>query len=348
MRRWLIALAVALGAGALWAGAAFADNTSYHGGYTATTYRCASCHRAHTAKGESLIKSETVFGLCTSCHGRDNGTDVLDGVKWTYQPPPAPPAPDPRIPDKTVAPRGALRGGGFENTIMNTNLTDVASVPVVLKPSTSAHRVRGMTNADGTAYTGDTVWGIGGLNSGAGASFALDCTTCHDPHGKSGVAGAPTYRILRSNVAAKLPGASGVVTVSEQVAPEVKVNTVSDANYKYYGQTYTDARLMELSAWCASCHTRIHASGTGVGGESSGDSIYNFRHRTDGANVGTSDALGAPACMTCHVSHGSSAVAAGGAAEVPEPGTAEKGGVYQGSALLRIDNRGVCQACHNK
>jgi hypothetical protein len=71
-------------------------------------------------------------------------------------------------------------------------------------------------------------------------------------------------------------------------------------------------------------------------------------------------------CLSCHVAHGSSASMSGYASVAdstnPEPNTGTKtvnidgttivsvGSVNPdyGNALLRLDNRGVCQACHNK
>lgn len=71
-------------------------------------------------------------------------------------------------------------------------------------------------------------------------------------------------------------------------------------------------------------------------------------------------------CLTCHVAHGSGATMSGYASVAdstnPQPDTGTKtvtidgttvvsvGSVAPdyGNALLRLDNRGVCQACHNK
>lgn len=58
-------------------------------------------------------------------------------------------------------------------------------------------------------------------------------------------------------------------------------------------------------------------------------------------------------CMTCHVAHGSKTTMAGYAnvadSTDPQPDSGT-GGVppTDGNALLRLDNRGVCESCHNK
>jgi hypothetical protein len=44
-------------------------------------------------------------------------------------------------------------------------------------------------------------------------------------------------------------------------------------------------------------------------------------------------------CLTCHFAHGSSATASNMAANVPPAND---------SALMRMDNRGVCEECHKK
>jgi cytochrome c553 len=67
----------------------------------------------------------------------------------------------------------------------------------------------------------------------------------------------------------------------------------------------------------------------------------------------TSDYLG---CLTCHRAHGSESTMTGfadaslNASGYPVINSPKKGGVNPNftSALLRADNRGVCERCHNK
>jgi cytochrome c553 len=110
----------------------------------------------------------------------------------------------------------------------------------------------------------------------------------------------------------------------------------------------------QITAWCSSCHTRYFANNnpnpdfpaaTGASWQypRPGDDLYKYQHRT----VAGRD------CLTCHVSHGSNAVMDGpysATYEYPDgssgqlPGTA----TLQGSSrLLKVDNRGTCQACHD-
>ncbi|MEW5990436.1 MAG: cytochrome c3 family protein [Chloroflexota bacterium] len=103
----------------------------------------------------------------------------------------------------------------------------------------------------------------------------------------------------------------------------------------------------QITAWCASCHTRYFANNnpnpttpdpidTGAAWmyPRPGEDIYMYQHRT----VAGRD------CLTCHVSHGSNAAMTGsfsGSYEYPD-GTASAS-----SRLLKVDNRGTCQACHD-
>ncbi len=332
------------------AGLALADGGP-HGGYTPTTDACAGCHRAHSAAAPRLLTTP-VGQLCMSCHGSTAtgaDTNVADGVFLQRDT-------NPGDTTEGVVDRG-LRGGGFVNTRMNTTFAGAA--PGTGIAATSVH-----------TYTGGagTVWGNGAIGSGAGlANFNLDCTNCHDPHGNG------QYRILRP-----IPrGITTTTTISvTDEAPAAKVYTVQFTNGQYFGQGRTNAfnvtaQYQGVSDWCAQCHTR-YAAGADSGVTDSGDAIFHYRHLSNGSSTtcskchnGTPSAATAfvtfnaaywnhdVECMTCHVAHGTSASMAinptGYALgqNLPYP----DGSTVTGSArssLLRVDGRGVCQACHNK
>lgn len=93
----------------------------------------------------------------------------------------------------------------------------------------------------------------------------------------------------------------------------------------------------QITAWCAACHTRYAAAGSPATTPSI-DLVYRYRHQTNFTE-----------CTQCHVSHGSNAVMGGPnsstfAYPVEPLGTALTG---PSSRLLKIDNRGTCQACHD-
>ncbi len=316
-----------------------ADNGP-HGGYTATTDACAGCHRAHTAIAARLLV-DGVPNLCYTCHGNAGAgadTNVMDGIYLERDSQ----AEDPAEGDVT---RG-LKGGGFVNALIDTNWDGAAAST----PTTSNHLVDGSTG---------TAWGNGAIGSGPGATINLSCTSCHDPHGRAGTTGNPTYRLLRA-----IPidsGAGSGVDVEDEVD---KVYTVSDTPLKsgnqYFGEDY-GTQADQLSEWCTQCHTRYLASANSENTDS-GDPIFAYRHMTQGSpscNLchdihGGIMPTGGPmfshdvTCMTCHVAHGTSASMGGyaGVVEWPDGATTPNGD--NRSALLRVDNRGTCQLCHGK
>lgn len=338
------------------AGLALADGGP-HGGYTPTTDACAGCHRAHTAAAPRLL-TVPVESLCLSCHGSTAtgaDTNVEDGVFLQR---------DPNTGDTSegVVDRG-LKGGGFVNTVMDTDLDPGGAGAG--GAATSAH------TADGTP---GTAWGNGAIGSGAGlANFALDCANCHDPHGNG------NYRILRP--IPRDSGATVLVNVPDETAA-AKLYTIANAGGQYFGQGYNlaassttpmAAQYVALSDWCAQCHTR-YLAGTDSATTASGDAIFAYRHMTadtfddggDCVKCHTATFTVPPPitfngtywnhdveCMTCHVAHGTSASMATNPTgyalgeNLPYP----DGSTVTGSArssLLRIDGRGVCQGCHNK
>jgi predicted CXXCH cytochrome family protein len=101
----------------------------------------------------------------------------------------------------------------------------------------------------------------------------------------------------------------------------------------------------QINQWCAQCHSRYLAvvnpstglaypSGTGPYNTPTGDAIFNYRH---------SNTSNKP-CTTCHVAHGTNSTMTGTfASNFPYP----NGSASDSSRLLKIDNRGTCQACHD-
>ncbi len=352
------------------AGLALADNGP-HGNYTATTDACAGCHRAHTAVGPNLLVENNTYALCMSCHGTAGpgaDTNVEDGVYLERDG-------NNEVPDEGGADSQSLKGGGFTNAWMDTNINMDSSDTGASAPTTSSHIANGNTG---------TAWGHGGAGAAGTVGFSLSCASCHDPHGGAASDGGPTYRILRN-----IPLNSGG---SGHDVPDEgnKVYTVSDTNRKtgdqYFGEGYPDIAapwssftLMddpehELSEWCAQCHTRYlmeaPGGGTTTGSTDTGDSLFAFRHLSGGAPDATTcgdskchgnpnhpqtlGAWGGPMwshqleCVTCHVAHGSSASMGGYAGTVEWPdGTVAPSG-NERSSLLRVDSRGTCQLCHGK
>jgi predicted CXXCH cytochrome family protein len=139
--------------------------------------------------------------------------------------------------------------------------------------------------------------------------------------------------------------------------------------------------LKGMSGWCSGCHTTymtqssVYNANDGYGFVTRHrhpinvalntfqgprdlvvtDTVLPFDHvSTDTSGAVTNTAADWIDCLTCHNAHGASSVMTGWAnvadSTNPAPNTGTKGGVdpAMDSALLKLDNRGVCEACHNK
>lgn len=294
----------------------FADNGPHQQGASPTTDGCSGCHRAHTARSAGLLVDSSQTSLCYTCHG--NGvtgatTDVQDGQQYI-------PTSFAKVTTvvRTGPVAGGLRGGGFEQAVIDTALAlgGPAEVGVLGTPvnSTSSHAISG---------TG-TAWGNGAIGSGAGPTISLTCGSCHDPHGNG------NYRILKP-----IPEQSGATTGVTIADTTTYLYTTGD--YWQPGDPFAPQYATAVTGWCSTCHTRYMAP-NGSGHTNSGDPIFTYRHAT-------TNGFGLQ-CVKCHVSHGSNASMGVNSQAVPWPGTTTARGTD--SSLLRIDNRGTCQKCHQK
>ena len=312
-----------------------ADNGP-HGNYTATTDACAGCHRAHVAQGDNLLITATSYDLCLTCHGETGAgadTDVMDGVYLQRDG-------ENESPEEGVVNRG-LKGGGFIYARMDTGWSGNASPA----PVTSSHI---------WDDSGGIAWGSGGMGSGPGAGMTLTCVSCHNPHGGEGGNNSATYRILRIT---PIGSGNGQTIISDETP---KNYTIDDSTGKYFGQDYDPLIYNNIAHWCAQCHDRYLAY-SGSGHTYSGDPIFAYRHISVGSGCGCHNMHGGPpptgnpeyrhdkiSCFTCHVAHGSSATMAEYSGTIPWPNGSLSPGGDARSALLRVNNRGVCQLCHDK
>jgi predicted CXXCH cytochrome family protein len=291
---------------------ALADNGPHVKGAGLTPDSCAACHRAHTAQAPYLLK-ESQTSLCYTCHGSSGAganTDVQDGVGYSGA-------------GRTGA-KGALRGGGFKYALIESNNPSgngyVGEVPARSSgaPVTSTHSVDESTQ---------TAWGNGPISASVayGTTMPLTCGSCHDPHGNG------NYRVLRP-----IPVESGAET--GVTIPDAATKAYTTVNYWEVEDEHDSEFIAKISGWCATCHTR-YLAGTKSARTDSGDAVYTYRHRTNFTSQGT------PTCVQCHVAHGSNASMGPYSSAVPFPDGSAGG---SDSRLLRIDNRGVCQMCHNK
>lgn len=302
-------------------------NGGPHGGYTATTDGCAGCHRAHTATGPNLLVRNSTYDLCMTCHGAAGtgaNTNVDDGIYLASR---DDAAGDGNHGAANTPDNAPLLGGGF----VNYRGVSVTSVHV---PDEST----------------DLAWGYGEAARGTTASMAdgaLSCASCHDPHGSN------NYRILNETI-------NGY---SVSVA-QVDEGTAKDYDTEQWGAG--------TSTLCQACHGAYHVTRAGSGRDNSDDGegntdyggdIFSFAHRVDmpfnyGGNAnpetvgmdgytlplaqsGVNDLV---VCLTCHLPHGTSTQMTGITDGAGLPGETSA----TDSALLRLDNRGVCEVCHQK
>jgi len=315
-------------------------NAGPHGGYTAATAACAGCHRAHTAAAAGLLV-DSVPNLCFTCHGSaatGADTNVTDGL---YE----------------GTGGGNLLAGGF---------TNYQGAPV-----SSTHSVNGTwQNAWGSGTTWSSTYDCAGCHTaegiglwgpefqisptgwptypGRGQNIMMDltCTSCHDPHG------GRNYRALQQRLHPP--------TLQQQDPPGYVLVTSNEVggqnpNQPGYVPNYVDPKYkLGLGDWCTGCHFTYHqtVSVNPFNAEDGQGLVIRYRHAMN-ATLGTlttalpledlsgngSSADDQLFCLSCHFAHGSNVSATGLAANVAPTND---------SALLRLDNRGVCEECHKK
>jgi predicted CXXCH cytochrome family protein len=317
-------------------------NAGPHGGYTATNNEaCASCHRAHTAASASLLIN-SVPNLCFSCHGSaatGADTNVVDGIYEGLG-------------------GGNLLSGGFVN-FRGTPVSSNHSVNGTWQNAwgsgttwTSTYDCAGCHTAEGGIWGPEFQVSPTGLPTypgrGQNISMPLTCTSCHEPHG------GRNYRALQQRLHPP--------TLQQQDPPGYVLVTSNETggqnpNLAGYVPNYVDPMYkLGLGDWCTGCHFTYYQSISvdPFNAEDGKGMVIRYRHRMN-VNLGTLT-TGLPLeqpdgysttqqvtdqlfCLTCHFAHGSSATASNMAANVPPAND---------SALMRMDNRGVCEECHKK
>lgn len=313
------------------AGSAFAADW-VHGNYSATTDACAGCHVAHAATLPKLLKSgATQTHFCYLCHGTGGPGAPYDAQMG-------------QIVHSTTHPSTA---GGFERT--GGPAGDVI---------TSRHKVWGYATNIAALDPADTASRLHVPGGTSPLTSGLVCGSCHDPHAGGtltvdvdGVmtAGSINPRLLRT----KLPAGNNLQVRFK--IEDMGAWAHSDAHvYRVVGY------VSGSNGWCGGCHDKFDV-GVGFGG-SDGVVRPMYRHAMGvpadltglaGRNYTNLETAGTPtegtvpgdgevACLTCHRAHSTTAAAAGWATN-----WSSDGGTGLGSALLRMDNRGVCWSCHD-
>jgi predicted CXXCH cytochrome family protein len=366
MRKLSVVLAVVLAASALLLVPAVAlANFGIHGGYTMDTHTCAGCHRAHTAASSItwtnaandqrsallLSAADELYEFCFTCHGSaaaGAATNVYDGVYEASE-------------YGTLG--DELNSGAFSDAVVGDNhhtYDGTSSKPhgsseAVVMSCGSCHDVHGSSNY---RLLKDGVNGVdvGGYIETASGDFLPD------PYVISNEPGYPEDGWLLHD--------AGAAQIAEY-----------EPNYTtpMYAKAPDEDPSKGISAWCAACHTKYH--GSGPSSWNADDGFGNVMRYPHPVNVPLSNYKGARPlnisglklpvaqefgewtaaagppdwldCLTCHQSHGSDSKMKGFAdvadSTDPEPDSGN-GSVPPSTtnSFLRLDNRGVCEACHNK
>jgi hypothetical protein len=343
-------------------------NFGIHGSYAMESQTCAACHRTH-ASTSSIVWSDkggeqrsalllgtasTVSDFCFTCHGSaaaGAATNVVDGV---YE-----------AKDHGAAGAG-LNGGAFGEHVVGENhhTYDGGSADAyggdrgIAMTCGSCHDVHGSSNY---RLLKDVVNGVkvGGYDKVGPGDYVPD------PFVISNERGYPAGGWLLHDA-----GAAQVARYDP------------DYTRPMYAKAPGEDPARGISAWCRACHTTYHSPDAGTSSRyDAGDGFGDLLRHRHPVNVPLDAYLGArplsvtrlvlplaqelgswtPAgsasdwmdCLTCHRAHGSDAVMTGFAnvadSTDPQPDTGV-GTVPPGTknAFLRLDDRGVCEQCHNK
>ena len=345
-----------------------------HGQFSATTDACAGCHVAHAAEMPKLLKvGPTQTNFCFLCHG-DGGTSAPYDVKDGYT-------------QATGSAVYASTAGGFVRQFVDADSDGVIDAGE-LKAVTSRHNVWGFVYGDESGPVSDTsdiyYWIPGGSNDFTGSGFV--CSSCHDPHAGGGVPDANGIIDGANGINPRLLRRSITVQDAAYTDLYVSFKFATVGTFTYEGVASGVYRVIEYADgstyWCGACHNKFQTDDPDRGDPDApgeGHAVYYFNMWRHPMNVhvmppppppdfNDSIATGTPpeirptgnqqivthvrqlGCLTCHRAHSSPAAKAGWAASWPrdeeDPAPGASGGTT--SALLRMDNRGVCWNCHRE
>lgn len=280
--------------------------------------------------------------------------------------------------DKAYKTMGALMPYGYASTAKVPVMKDAGGT-IAGAPVTSAHMP--VPGSPLSGFTG-TTWGNitktdgGPTGSTIGATGGtLECGACHNPHGNGNyrilqpqpvVAGSADFQAAaapgvavtdaplppatdtRNYTVIQTAGGAGTLLASQAGAYSPVAGDYLRRTVPWSGGGANDAPNgvaatfnAQINAWCVTCHTRYLS--TGGEDPTNANAIFHSRHYS-------ANSTRTPVCTTCHVGHGSNAAMTPGgySASVNYPGdpvgTASRPG---DSRLLKVDNRGICQTCHD-
>jgi len=147
------------------------ESSGPHGGYTATSKKCATCHSAHKAPADGivLLPAATVLATCQTCHDGTSGQGVYGVIKARTGVDPADPA-----------------EAGAAHRMLDTETDPITAIP-----------------------GGDSTGGGSRPATFSGIAGGLTCSDCHSPHGSNVVDPFTGDRARSTTDTAGLDSASG-------------------------------------------------------------------------------------------------------------------------------------------
>jgi predicted CXXCH cytochrome family protein len=295
-----------------------------HFGFSGASEGCAGCHVTHTASAAKLLKSGTTqTGFCYTCHGdtMNSPYDVEAGLILESGP-----GGDDSTTNNSTAGKFGFYGGGV------TSRHDV-DTPTVASVALTTYEVPG--------------------NNFSGLASGFKCGSCHDVHAGD----SPSNdRLLKSTV---FTGQTAIGVV------DFVYNGISLVVTGYGDdQTHSNA----INDYCGLCHNRFNVGNQAAktlvdGSKQTVNGVTYYRHpvgiavvtntapnlkgylgnQDDGASATNKNLV---LCLTCHYAHGTTKAANTSYANWSRDPDAAGSTTGTGSALLRMDGRGVCYDCH--
>ena len=252
-----------------------AGSTSPHGGYTATTVKCAVCHAVHVASpdGDTLLKMEA-DQACISCHvaAQLGGTNMVYGGSAAI-------ANASGMDHHTTSSNCSRCHASVHGAGAIQDVPSITSIILAEQYSNDQMNPRLVNSwiTTGTAIEGLTTAQVDTLlNTSAAATtrevaIGLFCQGCHSGSYQNGVAGT----LGNGNDGSAIGDRTG-----HRVGTSVVANTSYDPPYAYNLAATSTASFTGQVAWvaatnCKSCHDAAQfADGTGG---------FGFPHFTQGA-----------------------------------------------------------------
>ncbi|AVX20525.1 cytochrome c3 family protein [Carboxydocella sp. JDF658] len=328
-----------------------------HGRYTTNTNGCGRCHQLHQAKSIRLIRFDTaaaqnpIYGVCTYCHSFNGQStyDVKDGMIW----------------DTNNGYRYATNGGGFERMLVVEGPAQVATVVKV----SAKHRVNEQATINTDGSISYVKFNAPGGYQETNGHVELRCSSCHQPHGTS------NSRLLVTRIQTADTSGNPIWrdTSTSGTKVVIKVNNPFSDEKTEYNE--------EIATFCGACHYDYLSSNasqksgyympnyyrhkmkmgpnSGLNDINTNDGTFGYNSSklvlplasigNDGTSTGAANTV---ICLTCHYAHGTFVQVTGiktyDQIQLNSNTNLNTVNGYESPKNLRMDNRGVCQNCHNR